>query len=410
MKNLFSLIVIALISSGCVTAPLEHYTVNQSLSMTDMRYQEVMNALATVAANPGILPSYSLTAGGVANVTASVSLQSTTDWGRVPGNFGSQVFSVAGGHTPDLNWALDPVAEPMLLAGAWYACRWAIWGPPAEGTPEYEREYNLLRSPTPMDIVGCKPADPAGTKLKYHLGVLDQNKSIPSGWLCVGDHCPPHGTCYQAHCGDTYVWVMPEGLHDLSEFTLVMLDIATIDTTWLAQEKLQATVAVELNLPGAKDPKSIITETWSACQMLMPDGSTKIVVRPFAEPAAIATTAPTRYSVSRAIDNSTLDLYGSETLAQAQAKVRTAEVEASQATDRAAKLRALRTYGSTLEKEQAKQEQNTADYKENLAKGKLRAAQNALSQQQQMLEEAPPQTDTPLPPPPFGAAPTVHTP
>jgi hypothetical protein len=27
----------------------------------------------------------------------------------------------------------------------------------------------------PMDVIGCHPEDPARTRQKYHLGVLDQN-------------------------------------------------------------------------------------------------------------------------------------------------------------------------------------------------------------------------------------------
>jgi hypothetical protein len=370
MKRALGIGALVLASCGCVTAPLEHYTVNQSLSVSDMRYQEVMNALAMVAHNPGTLPSYSLTAAGVSNVTHSVSLSSATAWTRVPPNFGSEIFGIMGSHTPDLSLGIDPVAEPMLLAGAWYACRWAIRGPPPK--PEYDREYNLLRMPVPTDIVGCQPADPTGSQQKFHLGVIDDQHPIPTGWLCFGDHCPPHGTCYQAHCGDTYVWVMPEGLHDLSEFTLVLLDIATIDPTWLAQQKLQATVAVELTLPGAKDPKSIITETWSACQMEVgPKGATKtkIIVRPFADPPPLGPNPPTP------VDKLTLDLYGSATLAQAHDTARTTRALNSGPANRA-----------------------------------VREAEDSLHQTQQMLEQAPPQADTPLPPPPLGAAPTVHTP
>ncbi len=217
---------------------------------------------------------------------------------------------MGGRHSPDLSWTLDPVAEPYLLAGAWYACRWAIFGPPAD-RDEYQREYDLLRKPVPMDIVGCHTDDPAGTRQKYHLGVLVQNNSIPSGWLGVGPRsCVPHGACYTAHCGHTYVWAMPDQMSNLSEFTLVLLDIATIDTTWLAQQKLQATVGVELTLPGSTDGKSTITETWSACQMEQPDGSTRIVVLPFAEPFTRVTNAPQLFSVSHLIEKSTLDLYG----------------------------------------------------------------------------------------------------
>jgi hypothetical protein len=116
-----------------------------------------------------------------------------------------------------LNWILDPVAEPTLLAGAGYACHWAIFGPSADHT-EYQKEYPLLRKPTITDIVGC------GAERQYHLGVFDDQHPIPCGWLGVG----PRGACYQAHCGDTYVWVMPDQMYHLSEFTPVLLDIATL--------------------------------------------------------------------------------------------------------------------------------------------------------------------------------------
>jgi hypothetical protein len=93
----------------------------------------------------------------------------------------------------------------------------------------------------PIDVIGCHPEDPAGTRQKYHLGVLDQNNSIPSGWLRVGSHrCVPRGACYQAHCGKAYVWVRRDGLPGLSEFTLVLLGIATTDPSWLAKQQLQA--------------------------------------------------------------------------------------------------------------------------------------------------------------------------
>ncbi len=56
-RPLFAMIALSCV--GCVTAPLERYTLNQSLSMTETRYQEAMNALAVVAANHGEnLPSY----------------------------------------------------------------------------------------------------------------------------------------------------------------------------------------------------------------------------------------------------------------------------------------------------------------------------------------------------------------
>ncbi len=291
MKRALVIGAFVLASCGCVTAPLEHYTLHQSLSVADMRYQEVMNVLATVAANQGTLPSYALAVSGVANVTASVTLESTTDWTRAAHNFASQVLSVGGNHNPDLSWTLDPVAEPPLLAGAWYACRWAIWGPPSD-PDEFKREYNLLRKPEIDRYRRLPSRGPERNQQDVSPG-RDGRPAPDSLRLAVHRRpLPAARRCYQAHCGDTYVWVTPEGLQGLSEFTLVLVDIATTDPSWLAQQKQQATVSVDLSLPGAKDSKSTITETWSACQV-EEGGVTKIVVTPFAEPAPLGTSVPT---------------------------------------------------------------------------------------------------------------------
>jgi hypothetical protein len=301
MKRRILLAAIAVVTVGCVTPPLERYVVNQSLSTSEMRYQEVMNALAVVAHNPAVLPSYSVTSSGFSNVTATVSLEATTTWTRAARNFSSQLMNITGKHIPQLSWTLDPVADDVLLKGAWDACHWTIFGPPPPGDPAYE----LLRQPKITDIVDCA----AEGKRSYHLGVFDDQHPIPSGWLGVGPRrCVPRGACYAAHCGDTYVWVMPEQMFHLSEFTLVLLDIATIVPSWYQQQKQQATASVDLGLAGSADfspagsgggaSKSKITETWAACQVTQADGSTRIVVTPFAEPAS-----------AHVIEKSTLSLY-----------------------------------------------------------------------------------------------------
>jgi hypothetical protein len=241
------------------------------------------------------MPSYSITSSGTTNVTAMVSFDATTSWTRAAHNFGQQMLNVLGKHIPECSWTLDPVADPKLLEGAWYACHWAIFGPLPEGSPGYE----LLRKPKYADIVGC------GGVRDYHLWAFDDQHQIPYGWLGVGPHrCVPHGACYTAHCGDTYIWVMPDQMYHLSEFTLVLLDIATTAPAWYQQQKQQATASVDVGMPGSADPtKSTITEPWSACQVTMADGSTKIIVAPFAPPSKDGRVH------SQVIEKSTLSLY-----------------------------------------------------------------------------------------------------
>jgi hypothetical protein len=55
---------------------------------------------------------------------------------------------------------------------------------------------------------------------------------LPQGWLHIGRLCDvPLTACYKDHCGDTWVWVMPDGIEGLAGFTLVLQDIATLNVT-----------------------------------------------------------------------------------------------------------------------------------------------------------------------------------
>ncbi len=57
---------------GYNAAPsLERRTVNQTMSSTDLRYQMVMDNLATAAANDGALPSFGVISDGLTTVTDS---------------------------------------------------------------------------------------------------------------------------------------------------------------------------------------------------------------------------------------------------------------------------------------------------------------------------------------------------
>jgi hypothetical protein len=93
-------------------------------------------------------------------------------------------------------------------------------------------------TPSHLDVAQGRPDDcvvfPAPPKPSFHLDVARQLAALPQGWLHVGRGCRfPKNALYKARCGDTVVWVTPEGMAGLSQFTLVMLDIATVDPTSL---------------------------------------------------------------------------------------------------------------------------------------------------------------------------------
>jgi hypothetical protein len=65
---------------------------------------------------------------------------------------------------------------------------------------------------------------------------------------------------YRAHEGSTWVWVMPEGMEGLSEFTLVMNDIATLDINAGATTSPPLLVSLEMH-EIVRRPKPISSPT-----------------------------------------------------------------------------------------------------------------------------------------------------
>ncbi len=354
MRSMVWAVIVVSLCGGCTSTALERYTLNQSLSVTEMRYQQVMNDLAKVAHNAGTLPGFALTASGVANVTNTLSIDSATLWDQAVKGFSKETLTPFAQHNPELQWTLDPaVSEPQLEAFR-YACLWVLQGPPPEGS----RAMELLREPRltdinvwvtsqggnlPSSIVGEFPAAPpapaapappaapaappapaapnpipgpapgntpvppapgaagpfaratgspraatnqvSGTThakrtarasdvqlASYadspaapsplpkfvppdplpHLGVARQLAALPRCWLHITpNHQVPKHVAYRATRGGISVWVTAEGMAGLSQFTLIMLDIATTDPT-----KLQpAYPKVTVNITEATDPK-----------------------------------------------------------------------------------------------------------------------------------------------------------
>jgi hypothetical protein len=210
---------------GCTMISLERNTIAQSDSVMDLRYRIVMENLAMVADDPAALPVSSTMFAGSVQVSDLAQLGSTTIWQYVKGvaggsqsGFGSEAPNPQLSRTLTQNWTLDPAVVPEKLEALRCACRWVIYGP--------ERAcadcQGLLASPDQAPWPG------------RHFGVADRLERLPEGWLHVGRlKDVPAGACYKAHCGHTWVWVTPGGTEGLAGFTLVFLDIATIDHTSL---------------------------------------------------------------------------------------------------------------------------------------------------------------------------------
>jgi hypothetical protein len=218
MKSCILMIVLtlgaALLGTGCTTMSLELYTLNQIRSVTDFRSRATLNCLAAVAADPGSLPSFFLVTAGTTRIVDTGAMTSTTLWERLVQGFASESAGATVSRAPSENWTLIPAADSQQLEALRCACQWVLYGP--------EQACNscpgLLASPEKNPS-----KDP-------HFGVEDRLKRLPAGWLHVGRKADvPLCACCTGHSGDTWVWVTPEGLEGLADFSLVLLDIATLD-------------------------------------------------------------------------------------------------------------------------------------------------------------------------------------
>jgi hypothetical protein len=254
--------------TGCTSTAVNREAVTQTMTIADMRYREVLDNLATLAHNNGTLPSIAITSGGAANVTQTISADPVTVVDESVNGFSKQILSVVGTHSPELNWTIAPVVAEPNLEALKYACLWVLRGRPPEGS----REMELLREPRPDDVYGCH----AGTRSPgFHFDVARQLDELPPGWLGIGCRRDvPSNACYKAHCCDTYVWVTPDGLAGLSQFTLVVLDIATVYPQSLVLPQPKA--KVDLTIPNAPDNSNKITEQWQVCQEPNASGTIKI--------------------------------------------------------------------------------------------------------------------------------------
>jgi hypothetical protein len=200
---------------GCTTCSLERHTLNQIRTSGDYRSQEVLNCLATVAANPDALPSFALLSEGVTRIQDTETLTSLLTLTRAAGGFATESLATTLKRSPEGQWTLGPAVEYERLAALRCACRWVLFG------------AEQACSDCPGLLADPQPDFPPGP----HFGVANRLAQLPAGWLQVGRWKDvPKDACYKGHCCDTWVWVTPERMQGLADFTLVLHDIATLDT------------------------------------------------------------------------------------------------------------------------------------------------------------------------------------
>jgi hypothetical protein len=232
-------VAVLLALTGCTTLSLKRHVISQSESASDLRYREVMENLAMIYQNPATLPAYCSIYYGTTDITDTVPVSSTTTWTRTLTGVGAPFTRFSGqsldfntSRTIKKNWALDPTVVPEKLYAMRCACWWALFGVGNQfGDCLTLEQYNEKFPPG------------------AYFAVADRLRSLPPGWLragCRGD--VPRCVAYKAECRGKFVWVEPVGMEGLSQFTIVMQEIARDNSDSVMYPKPQ-TKSVELKFP-----------------------------------------------------------------------------------------------------------------------------------------------------------------
>jgi hypothetical protein len=97
--------VVICLCCGCTGLTLQRYTTNQVATLTDLRFQSVLDNLAAVAANPSTLPSYAPLAEGSAQVSQTVNWDPKTLWTRATfKGFSAETIGLSCLNNPQPNW------------------------------------------------------------------------------------------------------------------------------------------------------------------------------------------------------------------------------------------------------------------------------------------------------------------
>jgi hypothetical protein len=251
--------------TGCTTGRLRQRTINQGSTLPELQSQQVLDNLARFATHPGSLPWHVNLREGTTQVTDSLSGGAALDLGP-PVTWFPQLL---GSRTAVAQWGMSPVIDATELRLLRIAYRRAH-GAPDMPSPRfldelahelkdqfalnadlrneselfYEYQGRAHRNPreldahviTTNDTTICADAGPGldrsplAENVCRRIGMIQEDlAAIRPGWFHVGTRRDvPKGACYVGRSGDCYVWVGPEGMDGLTEFTLTVLKIASL--------------------------------------------------------------------------------------------------------------------------------------------------------------------------------------
>jgi hypothetical protein len=251
--------------TGCTTGRLRQRTINQGSTLPELQYQQVLDNLSQFATNPSALPWHVNLREGTTQITDSISGGAAIDLGP-PVTWFPQLL---GSRTAVAQWGMSPVIDATELRLLRIAYRRAH-GVPEMPSPEfldelahelkdqfpsnadlgtesalfYQYQGNASRSSKELDAhiittnddTVCGDPDPLRDRSPLARNVCRKIRTIQidlamiqPGWFQSGRRRDvPKDACYVGKCGNSYVWVGPEGRDQLTEFTLTVLKITSL--------------------------------------------------------------------------------------------------------------------------------------------------------------------------------------
>src|SRR6185437_1372711 len=184
-----------------------------------------------ISANPAVLPAFTSIFSGTTNVQDILPFNSNNALsvgkaGAATSYAGTMDYPLTRSVTQ--NWTLDPTITPEKLRAMRCACWWVLFGPNNQ-----------------CGDCSCLYAYSTRSQPGYYFDVAGRLAAIRPGWLRTGrKHDVPKAACYKAHCGDQYVWVLPQDMDCLSQFVLILQSIARVQDDSVLFPKTNTTKVV----------------------------------------------------------------------------------------------------------------------------------------------------------------------
>ena len=126
--------IMLLLASGCMHQQLQFIAGRTANTLPDLQYQQVMDNLAMIAANPGFLPYLAVAGQGSIQVTDGGT--SSLSLNLAPKTWTSGIFGLGASRNITGTWSLGTITSPEKIRGMQTAYQQAVRGS-AQGDPAY---------------------------------------------------------------------------------------------------------------------------------------------------------------------------------------------------------------------------------------------------------------------------------